>query len=213
MRTLVFALVAFIMSTTVVFAHAPVLTIDSVGALEYATFPQVYNVTGVIAHNPLSSIKNLTLWVNGATSTVIVDPYPLSTATTSPFSLPWNITAPGTYTLFVTAKHGTTGSTGTSTSETVSVTQTVIVPPPPPPVEEPPVEEPPVTVTECPAAPSYAAHYLKSLGIKAGGKPYKNMVSAVAGHMGPQTRFNGVDACTMPAYEQAVKIFIDGLVD
>lgn len=212
MKTLALAVFAFIISTSVAFAHAPVLTIDPVGALEFASFPQVEEVTGVITHNPLSAIQNLTLQVNGEIESVIALPYPESTATTSSFALPWNITAPGTYTLMVSARHGTTGATGTSTEEVVTVTETVVVPPPEEEEDEDDDEEPPVVIMECPAAPAIAAAYLKELGMKAGGKGRPNVISHVARHMGPQKRFNGVDACATSAYESAVKAFVDGLV-
>ncbi len=181
-------------------AHAPTITADSIGPLEFATFPQTHNVTGTISHNPLSSLKNLTLWVNGTTSAVIADPFASSTATTSPFALSWNIVTPGTYTVFVTARHGTTGSIGTSTPETVVITQPVVIPPPP---EE---EEP----EECPAAPSIAAHYLKDKGIKSGSKIYKNIISLVTAHMAPGTDFDGAVACATTAYARAVKAFVEG---
>lgn len=206
MRNTILAVVlAFGMSASIAFAHAPVITIDPVGPLEYATFPQTYEVTGTIVHNPLSSIQNLTLRVNGVIESAIALPYPESAATTSVFALPWNITAPGTYTLSVTARHGTTGQTGTSSDAIVEVSETVIVPPPD--------EEPPVIITECLAAPAVAAQYLKELGIKAGGKTHKNVIAAVAQHMGPRKGFNSIDACAMPAYENAVKTFVDGLVE
>jgi hypothetical protein len=206
MRTFIIAALVFLGSASIASAHAPVLTIDPVGPLEYASFPQAYVVTGTIAHNPLSAIQNLTLRVNGAIESVVALPYPESIATTSSFALPWNITAPGTYTLFVTARHGTTGSTGTSSDVVVEVTQTVVVPPPP---EEPPAEEPPIVVTECPAAPSIATHYLKELDVKSGSKLYKNASSLVALHMGPQTDFDGVVACNVAAYATAVREFVD----
>ncbi len=63
--------------------------------------------------------------------------------------------------------------------------------------------------TECPAAPSIAAAYLKFLGIKAGSAQFSNIISLVAQHMGPQTNFNGINSCSLPAYSDAVKVFVN----
>lgn len=205
MKIFAFALLAFFASTSLAFAHAPTAGIDPItGPLEYASFPQTRDVTGIISHNPLSSLRNLTLWVNGTTSTVVAEPFPESIATSSAFSLPWNITAPGTYTLMVTAKHGTTGSTGTSSEQAIVVTEKVVVPPPPTPT--------PTDETECPAAPAIAAKYLKELGIKAGSRNHKNVVSQVAKHMGPQKMFDGIGACTS-AYGSTIENFVDNKLD
>ena len=68
-------------------------------------------------------------------------------------------------------------------------------------------------VVDCPAAPSIAAHYLHfEKGIHPGSNTYQNIVSQVADHMGPQTDFDGINACTHPAYENAVKAYVDGLL-
>ncbi len=61
---------------------------------------------------------------------------------------------------------------------------------------------------ECPAAPSIAAAYLKTLGIKSGSKEYKSIISLVAMHMGPQTFFDGVGACNL-AYAGVVQAFVN----
>lgn len=69
------------------------------------------------------------------------------------------------------------------------------------------------TIIECPAAPSVAAHYLHfEKGVHPGSNTYQNIVSQVADHMGPQTDFNGINACTHPDYEDAVKAFVDNLL-
>ncbi len=201
MKTFALAIVlVFSVGVSVAFAHAPTLSIDPVDALEYATFPQVYDVTGSIAHNPLSALQNLTLRVNGTVESLITVPYPESAATTSAFALPWNITGPGTYVLSVTARHGTTGSTGTSSDAIVEVSETIVIPPP--------TEEPPVVVAECPAAPAVAAEYLREEGIRSGSKLYKNVVSLVAKHMSPKTDFDGHTACE-GTYGEAVKAFVN----
>jgi hypothetical protein len=66
-------------------------------------------------------------------------------------------------------------------------------------------------VLECPAAPSYAGAYLKFLGLKAGGKGFKNAVASVAHHMGPAKLFDGIHACSSE-YKGAVEGYIDDLV-
>ena len=65
--------------------------------------------------------------------------------------------------------------------------------------------------TDCPAAPSIAAHYLQTIGISPGSSEGHSIVSDVAHEMGPQTNFQGVGACD-PAYAQKVKDFVDGLL-
>lgn len=65
--------------------------------------------------------------------------------------------------------------------------------------------EPPVC---SPPAPVIANRYLKELGLKAGSKQYKNIVSLVAHQMGPETDFNGVSV-NDPAYPSLVKDFVD----
>ncbi len=64
----------------------------------------------------------------------------------------------------------------------------------------------------CSAAPSYAAHYLKELGIKTGSKLYKNIVSLVAKRMGPANSFDGVEACDMPDYQTVVESYVSTLL-
>jgi hypothetical protein len=65
----------------------------------------------------------------------------------------------------------------------------------------------------CDAAPSVAAHYLHFVkGIHPGSNTYQNIVSQVAQHMGPQTDFDGINACTHPAYENAVTAYVDSLL-
>jgi hypothetical protein len=59
----------------------------------------------------------------------------------------------------------------------------------------------------CPAAPAIAAAYLKENSIKPSSTTFKNIISLVAAHMGPQTNFNGVAACDA-GYAAAVQAFI-----
>jgi hypothetical protein len=68
-----------------------------------------------------------------------------------------------------------------------------------------PVAPPP---TECPAAPSIAAAVLQTEGVKSGSTTFKNVISLVAKHMGPQTDFDGINACNA-GYAPAVKVFVD----
>ncbi len=73
------------------------------------------------------------------------------------------------------------------------------------------VVEQTVVVLYYPAAPAIAAHYLQGLGVKAGSPAFKNVVSSVAHHMGPETDFDGV-AKEDPAYEQTVEDYVDELI-
>lgn len=68
----------------------------------------------------------------------------------------------------------------------------------------------PPTPLSCPAAPSIAAKYLKSLGVKPGSSTEKNIISLVARFMGPQKNFGGVGACDS-AYGAKVTSFVDNL--
>ncbi|MGE5297638.1 MAG: hypothetical protein ACM3KM_00555 [Acidobacteriaceae bacterium] len=70
----------------------------------------------------------------------------------------------------------------------------------------------PNAAPECPAAPSIAAAYLKSLGIKSNSAVSKNIISQVAHKMGPQTDFSQVHACDLTGYSNAVKAYVNGFV-
>ncbi len=65
-------------------------------------------------------------------------------------------------------------------------------------------------VTECPAAPSIAADLLKLHNVKPK-TTSPNYISEVAKHMGPQTTFNGVNACNTAAYRTAVDAYLHTL--
>lgn len=184
-----FAAVAF--AATAV-AGTITVTMDPIGPLEYATFPQNYDVTGTLSHTPnVTSVNLIELYINGVLHTATPSPFSGSgTVSSAPFSLPWTITGPGTYDVEVVAYHG--GHDG-SDSEEVIVTETEIV----------------VPVAECPAAPAVANHYMKDLGLKANSKQFKNVISLVALHMGPQTLFDGFEACDTANYEAAVHAFVD----
>jgi hypothetical protein len=166
----------------------PEVYIDPIGTLSYATFPQTYDVTGTLYGYPnIDAVAELKLFINNVQEGATQDPTGAGTSTS--FSLPWNITGPGTYDVKVTARHG--GDTGEDT-ETVLVEQTVVV-------------------LYYPAAPAIAAHYLKSLGVKAGSPTYTNIVSQVARYMGPETDFDGV-AKEDAAYEETVEDYVDYLL-
>lgn len=65
--------------------------------------------------------------------------------------------------------------------------------------------------TECPAAPSIAAAYLKNeLNIKPGSTEGKNIISQVAHEMTQQAYFGGVGPCD-PTYPDKVRDFVDGI--
>jgi len=186
------SVVALVLGVGVVLAHAPIVTLDSIGPLYYATFPQVYDVTGQVCHsNPsnVSAVTDVTLYINNTQDGSSFNPNSGNDPCAN-FSLPWNITGPGTYDVKVTARHG--NDIGAD-SEEVVVTQTQVV------------------VTQCPAAPSIAAHYLQELNIKAGSKTFKNIISLVAQNMGPTTYFNGIAACDA-GYGAAVKSFVDAKI-
>jgi hypothetical protein len=105
---------------------------------------------------------------------------------TANFTVPWTITAGGLHNVVATVTHGNVDGT-----DSVLVTINLNI-----------------AVNECPAAPSVAAHYLQMLGIKSGSKIFKNVISLVAGHMGPQTNFDGVKACDA-GYAPVVQAYVD----
>jgi len=73
---------------------------------------------------------------------------------------------------------------------------------------------PAVTVTgcalECPAAPSIAAAYLHSIGLKPNDDDYRNYVAQVAEEMGTEASFNGLLPCDS-GYAAAVIAFLVNL--
>ncbi len=185
--------VALLSGVGVLLADAPTVMMDPIGTLSYASFPQVYNVTGTLNHSPnISSISELKLFINDVQAGATQDPQTADPITSWSFGLPWTITGPGTYVVAVTARHGSPATGIGEDTEEVVVEQTVVV--------------------LCyPAAPAIAAHYLQDLGVKAGSPTFKNIVSSVAHHMGPETDFDGV-AKEDPAYEQTVEDFVDELI-
>lgn len=166
-------------------------------SLTVSSLPTTVNVQGTLVHDPNTNpVKKVKLYVD--TVFASEQTLPLNVGDTFNFSLPWTITTAGSHTLAVTAKHGNCSNSCIGVDEEV------------------------LTVinlgggggdgggVNCPAAPAIAAHYLKDiLGIKSGSTLYKNIVSLVALHMGPQTMFDGIAACTQPAYTNAVKAFVD----
>jgi hypothetical protein len=70
-----------------------------------------------------------------------------------------------------------------------------------------------VVVQDCddaPAAPAVANAYLRSLDIR--GNDHEAISRSVADHMGPGTRFDGVEKCAVEAYRAAVIAFVDALL-
>jgi len=182
-------LVTLMLGTGVIFADTPGVVIDPIPTLSYSSFPQIYNVTGTITNSPsIQAINELKLFIDGTQEGATIDPTSGPGVLSATFSLPWNINGPGTYTVKVTAKHGSEGMD----EEIVLVEQTIVV-------------------LYYPAAPAIAAHYLKSLGEKSGSKTFKNVISLVAQYMGPTTDFNGVTK-EDPSYESTVENYVDGLL-
>ncbi len=206
MKKFVFASFAFLfVFAGVAHAHLPELSLDPVGTITHATFPQVHQVTGLATHSPVSSVRSLTLWVNDVLEVVVDEPFPLAVGTTSTFSLPWNITAPGTYTLRVTARHGTTGQIGTSTDQVVQVILDGGSGGGGGGEEEEDGEE-------CTAAPAIAGKYLKeTLGIKPSSEQFKGVVRAVAHETGSKGVLWAKHACEA-GYAASVKSFVDALI-
>ncbi|MEK7606123.1 MAG: hypothetical protein AAB458_00790 [Patescibacteria group bacterium] len=195
MKIVLASLALAFLSVGVVHAHTPIVSLDPVPTLTFDSFPQTYNVTGVVEHSPIASVKSLTLWVNGVSEVVNADPFPLMVGTTSPYTLPWNVVGPGTYTLYVTARHGTTGQIATSTEDAVDVI----------------LEEIQVNVT-CEAAPARAQKYLKDgLNIKPGSTVFKNVMRRVARESGSDGLLWAKEACEA-GYQNKVEDFVDGLL-
>lgn len=175
-----------------VFAHAPTVTMDPIGPLSYASFPQTYNVTGQVCHSDpgnVSAVTDVTLYINTVQEGSAVNPNAGNDLCDN-FSLPWNITGAGTYDVMVTARHG--NDVGDD-SEEVVVSGTVVV-------------------TECPAAPAVAAALLKAKNVKPKFITQNNYISQVAHHMGPQTDFNGVGACDS-GYGAEVDNYLDNVLN
>ncbi|MEK7535750.1 MAG: hypothetical protein AAB590_01910 [Patescibacteria group bacterium] len=194
--------------TGTAFANPPIITVDEIPDMEFATFPQAYTVTGFVTHDSATgpgtkNVCRLTFFEvivgNGTATTTLLSLTGTTTISTyfgwlpdcfetDTWSADWSILAPGIYTVVVTAKH--MGASDTDDEVTL-------------------ITETPVVIALCPAAPSYAAHYLQELGVKSGSKLYKNVVSLVAKHMGPTTDFDGIAACDEIPYEVAVRAFVD----
>lgn len=191
----IFVILGILLAAGVAFAHAPEVQIDPIGPLEYATFPQNYNVTGTITHtNPsnVDAVKDLTLWIDGVIEGAVIEsPFDGDSSSSAIFSLPWSIVGPGTYDVKVTAKHG--GNQGEDTEEVV-------------------VAQAEVVITECPAAPAIAGEYLKnSLDIKPGSTIWKKVIKAVANQTGSKGSLWAANACDSD-YPDQVKSFVDGII-
>jgi hypothetical protein len=183
------AVAAAVLVIAPVFAHAPTVTMDTIGPLSYATFPQTYNVTGQVCHSSagnVSAVTDITLYINTIQEGSTVNPNAGNDLCAN-FSLPWSISAAGTYDVMVTARHG--NDVGDD-SEAVVVSGTVVV-------------------TECPAAPAVAAALLKQNNVKPKVVSDKNYISSVAKQMGPQNSFNTFAACDTSNYRTAVDAYLD----
>ncbi|HPS33152.1 MAG TPA: hypothetical protein PKW57_06575 [Anaerolineaceae bacterium] len=184
---LVLSIALLLAATTAVSASAPVITVYPLGPLYYTSFPQTVNVAFNVTHDPnVDSVSNFSLYVNDDLEVGPTDFDNVGNLTSYDYSLPWTITAPGTYTLKIQAKHGNAWGEDT---ETVEVYLQVIV--------------------DYPAAPAVAAKLLKTHGFT--GKNMGSWVSQVALHMGPETDFDGVQKSEVAAYEAAVDAFLRGL--
>lgn len=191
----VLVLVVGLFAAGVALADAPMITLDPVGPLDYATFPQAYDVTGTIQHgsgsNGLNPVDSVDLYIDGTFESTQAIANGIGSS--FGFSLPWNITSAGTYMVEVRAVHGAAEG---SDSEEVTVTMTVL---------------PPVVVTECPAAPAIAAGYMRNdLGIKAGSKTWQSIMKQVAGETGSHGSLWAANACDAD-YADDVKAFVDSI--
>jgi len=202
------ALSGLLVGGAVAFANPPVITVDAIADMEFATFPQAYVVTGSVTHDSATGpgVKNvcrLTFFEvvagNGLSTTTLVSLTGTTSISTyfgwSPDCLEtdnwwadWSITAPGTYTVVATAKH--IGANDTDDEVTV-ITQT------------------PVVVSGCPAAPAIAVDYLmNTLGWKPVSGKFKSIVKLVAGQTGSNGSLWAANACES-WYEQATIDFVN----
>lgn len=181
----------------VVLAHAPSINITAIDgqdatsgsvAVNVSSLPTTVNIDGVVTHDDPGNVTavKLELTDNGTVFYSNNNYFAGSgNVGTANFTIPWTISSSGNHAIVVTASHGNSDGT-----DTVDVTIALNV-----------------SVNQCPAAPSIAAHYLQSLGVKSGSKIYKNVVSLVAQHMGPTTMFDGVEACNAD-YPSIVQYFV-----
>ena len=178
-----------LLAASVAFAHAPTVTMDPIGNLSYASFPQTYNVTGQVCHsNPanVSAVSEVTLYIDNVQHGTAFNPN-AGNAACANFSLPWTISAPGTYTVKVTARHG--NDLGWD-DEVVVVSGTI-------------------TVTHCPAAPAIASDYLRNtVGWKPVTGKFKYIMNLVAGQTGVNGSLWAANACEA-WYPGAVIAFVN----
>jgi len=181
-------------------AHAPSVQITSVGGqdatsgsvgLSTGALPMTVDIEGTMTHENPGNVNPVKLeLIDNGTSIYYGSPFSdLGNIGTAGFTVPWTITDAGNHTIEAIVSHG--NADGTDTIDVNLVLN--------------------VEVTQCPAAPSIAAHYLREMGVKSGSKMFTNIISLVADHMGPTTYFDGVGACD-PGYVAAVESFVDGLV-
>ena len=192
----------------VALAHMPTISIDPIGNLQYATFPQAYNVTGTASHSEelpppglggdnVCALNAMKVLVNDGVSdvTLLDQGNPMGffgwtcDQTTASWNTSWSIPGPGTYT--ITAKIRHLGFEGTDT-EDVTVTQ--------------------ITVSQCPAAPAIASAYLRNvIGWKPVSGNFKKIMNQVAGQTGSNGSLWAAHACE-GWYVPAVINFVNVLI-
>jgi hypothetical protein len=196
---------------TAAFADAPpptpptvnITSPTSASSLVFSSFPATVPVTGDVSFTGgtgngstnLCAVKDLTVTVDGEQIGYLdkvghSNGSPSCEDTFTTWSYPWTIDAAGSYTIKVTAH--VSNDVGSDVEQVVVSQQTL--------------------TADYPAAPAVAAHILKDQGVSArygSGKKGGNYISDVAGHMGPQTDFDGVAKDDVDAYEAAVYAFLD----
>jgi hypothetical protein len=204
-RTLALALALSLLGGAVAMAHQPGITIDAIGNLQYASFPQDYTVTGTVLHEEdvsgpqdnVCALNALQVIVNDGSDdvTILNQGNPANffgwscALTVAAWSATWSIPGPGNYTITAKVKH--VSEEGEAT-ESVSVTTLTV---------------------DYPAAPAVAAKLLHDAGVNpryGQGKDGGNCISNVALHMGPGTDFDGEEKSDVAAYEAAVRAFLNG---
>jgi hypothetical protein len=180
------------LSSTVLAATAPSISLDPIGTLNYTSYPQTYAVTGTATFE--SPLQNLQLKIDGVKHG---DDLGTITAANSPysFSFDWHILAPGTYTVTVTGRHG--NDWGSDSEEVEVIGETVVT-------------------VDYPAAPAVANRIIRNHYPKLPRKQVNFMISEVAHEMGNEfgrgTDFHGVAKEDAVAYEAAVKAFMLTLI-
>ena len=192
------------------FAAGPVLTVTSPAdgsSLTYTSFPQDVDVQGTVAYTGgsggntnLCGVKDLSVTVDdgaglpgsvteiGSMDAVASGgPTTCLSLTSTTWSFPWTVSAPGEYTIRATAKVNPSQESGSAEADVVVVYEETVT-------------------ASYPAAPAVANALLGESPVK--GKVRGHCVAAVAEHMGPQTDFDGVQKEEVEAYEAVVDAFL-----